>query len=77
VRERHQKPDVEKALRYAEEVGWTVVVKKSKKSHAWGRVVSPVGQVKIRVDGTPSPPGRLAKDVRRAVDRYRRRSGPS
>ncbi len=65
----HQKKDIRKALKYAEEHDWTVEEKKSK-GHAWGRVISPDGGVSIRVDKTPKNPGDRAKDIKNAVDQY-------
>jgi hypothetical protein len=34
--------------------------------------MSPNGEVKVRVDGTPKNPGDRARDIRGSVDRYER-----
>lgn len=70
ARSRHPKKEIEVALTYAESRGWTVTARSRKKSHAWGRAVSPDGARKVRIDGTPRSPGNVAKQIRRAVDRH-------
>jgi hypothetical protein len=69
---RHQKKAINDALDYAEDKGWSVEPKPRSKGHAWGRVVSPDGTRKIRIDKTPRSPEGVAKDIRRAVERYAR-----
>lgn len=63
---RHQKPDVEKAIQYAEGLGWTRDVRHS--GHLWGYVFCGSG-CRVRVNSTPRNQGDHAKDIRRAADR--------
>lgn len=63
---RHQKPDIEKAIQYAEGHGWTRDVRHS--GHTWGYVLCGNG-CRARIYSTPKNQGNHAKDIRRAVDR--------
>ncbi len=63
---RHQKPDVEKAIQYAEGLGWTRDVRHS--GHLWGYVHCGSG-CRVRLSGTPKNEGNEAKRIRRAADR--------
>jgi hypothetical protein len=71
-RDRHPQKDIEKELKRAEDHDWKVRQKEPKKSHKWGDLISPDGEVTVRVDGTPRNPTEAAKRIRRAVDKYER-----
>ena len=64
ARERHQRKQVEAALRFAEEEGCRVEVLHS--GHTWGAVVAPNGQC-LRVWSTPKDADVAAKMIRRFV----------
>lgn len=64
ARAKHGKKDVEAALRFAEENGWTVTPKPS--GHAWGRAQCGEG-CSVSVWSTPKNPGNHANAIRRAV----------
>ncbi|HJV02485.1 MAG TPA: hypothetical protein VJ752_18250 [Burkholderiaceae bacterium] len=69
----HPHKDVDAALRYAEEHGWSVNVGGS---HAWGRIYCPYNNNDCRcgefcitsIWSTPRNPGNHAKAIRRVVD---------
>lgn len=61
---KHAKKDVETALNFAEEHGWTVTPKSS--GHAWGKAECGKGCI-IAIWSTPKNPGNHAKTIRRAV----------
>ena len=73
ARKRHPKPEIEAAIQYAEEHGWTV---KEGGSHAWGRIFCPYNDETCRcgefcitsVWSTPKSPGNHARQLRRVVD---------
>jgi hypothetical protein len=64
-RPRHQKKDVEKALRYAEQRGWTITVVHS--GHLWGTAACGRG-CEMSIHSTPENQGNHAKRLRRKVD---------
>lgn len=72
--ERHSKPEVEEALRYAEEHGWRV---EHGGSHCWGKMYCPHNDKECRcgdfcitsIWSTPANPGNHAKKIRRVVDK--------
>ena len=72
-RSRHPKPDIEAALRHAEQHGWRVV---QGGSHAWGKMLCPYDQRDCRcglfcitsIWSTPANAGNFAKQLRRVVD---------
>ena len=64
ARERHQRKQVEAALRAAETEGCTVEVRHS--GHTWGHLVTPNGQ-RLRIWSTPKDPDVAARIIRRFV----------
>ncbi len=72
ARERHQRKQVEAALRFAEEESCRVEVLHS--GHTWGAVVAPNGQ-RLRVWSTPTDADVAAKMIRRFV--LRNQEAPS
>jgi hypothetical protein len=63
---KHSKKEVEEALRYAEENGWTI--KQTRSGHRWG--VAQCGHgCQVSIWSTPKNPGNHAKHIRRGVDR--------
>ena len=67
-RPRHPKPAIEKAVQYAEELGWHVEMSKG---HAWGRLYCPFssrGGCIISVWSSPRSPENHARHIRNAVD---------
>ena len=82
ARPRHSKSEVEAALRYAEEHGWTV---RRGGSHAWGRALCPNDDEACRcgefcivsIWSTPKNAGNHARQLRRVVDNCSRRIGLS
>lgn len=77
ARTRHPKPEVEEAIRYAEEHGWHL---EAGRSH-WGILMCPFFKdadstcgpcaewCKTSIWATPKNPGTFAKQVRRKIDR--------
>lgn len=68
-RSRHPKKQIEKAVQYAESLGWRVEL--SKKGHAWGRLYCPLASrlgCKISVWGTPKDADNHARAIQSAVD---------
>ena len=71
-RRRHAKPEIEKALRFAEEHGWRVEVGGS---HAWGKLYCPYNLKDVRcgsrcissIFSTPINSGNHAKRLMRLV----------
>ena len=67
-RPRHPNKHIEKAIQYAEAIGWTV---KTPASHAWGRLFCPLrtrdGCI-VSVWSTPRVPENHARHIRREVD---------
>lgn len=72
-RKPHSKPEVEKALKYAEGHGWRVEVSGS---HAWGKMYCPYNDKDCRcgefcvssIWSTPKNAGNHAKQIKRIVD---------
>lgn len=68
ARTRHPKKDVEQALRFAEDHGWTVVPTTS--GHSWGHMRCPhEGQdaCQVAIWSTPKNAGNHAKRIRQRV----------
>jgi hypothetical protein len=69
----HPKPEIEAALRYAEQNGWRVDIGGS---HAWGKIYCPYNDRNCRcgtfcissIWSTPKNSGNHAKQIRRIVD---------
>lgn len=69
ARPRHPKAEVEKAVQYAERLGWRVVMSSG---HAWGRMLCPHANrngCMVSVWSTPKNEGNHARQLRRVVDR--------
>jgi len=69
ARKRHSKPEVEKAIQYAEALGWRV---EKGKNHAIYRLYCPHATragCQVSVWSTPKNPGNHARQIRAAVDR--------
>jgi hypothetical protein len=67
-RPRHPKPAIEKAVRYAEALGWRVVLSGG---HAWGRLFCPRSSRDgciISIWSTPRSPENHARQIRNRVD---------
>lgn len=64
---RHPKKDIEYALEYAEEQGWTVT--SVLRGHRWGVLACPTGERVVPVWSTPKSPTSHAMNLRRRVDR--------
>lgn len=67
-RPRHPKPEIEKAVRYAEELGWRVEMSNG---HAWGRLFCPFASREgciISVWSTPRSAENHARQLRKRVD---------
>jgi hypothetical protein len=74
-RPRHPKPEIEKAVRYAEQLGWSVTISNG---HAWGRLYCPFSSREgciISVWSTPRSPDNHARQIRKAVDSCEHRPG--
>jgi hypothetical protein len=74
-RPRHPKPAVEKAVQYAEQLGWRVEMSSGQ---AWGRLYCPMSSRQgcvISVWSTPKVPENHARHIRRAVDACPHREG--
>lgn len=74
-RPRHPKPAVEKAVQYAEQLGWRVVMSSG---HAWGRLFCPLSSREgciISVWLTPRVPENHARHIRKVVDACPHRGG--
>jgi hypothetical protein len=75
ARPRHPKPPIEKAVRYAEQLGWRVEMASG---HAWGRLYCPQSSRDgciISVWSTPRVPENHARHIRKFVDSCPHRSG--
>ena len=70
ARDRHQRKQVEAALRFAEEQGFSVEVHHA--GHTWGHVIAPNGQ-HLRVWSTPKDADVAARMIRRFVLRNEER----
>ena len=69
TRDKHTVPDVEEALRYAEDQGWRIEVRHD--GHVWGRIFCPQSTrsgCQMSVSSTPRSPGNEARRIRRFVD---------
>ena len=72
-RRSHPKPEIEAALAYAEQNGWSVDLGGS---HAWGKIYCPYNNKECRcgvfcitsIWSTPKNDGNHAKQIRRVVD---------
>jgi hypothetical protein len=67
-RPRHPKPPVEAAVRYAESLGWRVVMSNG---HAWGRLFCPFSSREgciVSVWSTPKSPENHARHLRKFID---------
>jgi len=68
-RPRHPHSEIEAALAYAEDHGWTI---EKRRGHAWGVMLCPVNQrggCRQSIYSTPRSPTHHARHLRRAVDR--------
>jgi len=68
TRSRHPSQHIERAVRYAESLGWRVVLSNG---HAWGRLYCPSGTRDgciISVWSTPRCPENHARHIRTKVD---------
>ena len=73
-RPRHPKPPVEAAVRYAEQLGWRVVMSNG---HAWGRILCPFSSrdgCAFSVWSTPRVPENHARQLRKSIDSCPHRS---
>ena len=69
TRPRHPKPEIEKAIQYAEGLGWTAELSNG---HAWGRLFCPQSTREgciVSVWSTPRSPENHARQIRKVVDR--------
>ena len=69
TRPRHPKPEIEKAIQYAEGLGWTAELSNG---HAWGRLFCPQSTQEgciVSVWSTPRSPENHARQIRKVVDR--------
>ena len=73
VQKRHQKKDVEYALKHARDSGLTV--EETHNGHLWGRVRCPVCGKVIQVYCTPTNPSEHGKFIRKKVDACLARHG--
>jgi hypothetical protein len=67
ARPKHPKPEVEEAVRYAEDRNWNW-----RKMGHWGRLFCPKADqdgCQVGVNGTPKNAGNHARQVKRAIDR--------
>ena len=74
-RSRHPNPHIEKAVQYAEALGWHVV---SSNGHAWGRLFCPWSDREgciVGVHSTPRVPENHARHIRNKVDSCPHRDG--
>lgn len=78
-RPRHPNKDIEKALRYAENLGWRVEKSAGGHAHVWGRVLCPFATregCKVFVYGTPRVPTNHAWQIQTRVDSCPHRPDP-
>ncbi len=69
ARDRHQRKQVEEALKFAEHEGCLIEVRHA--GHTWGEVVAPNGQ-RLRVWSTPRNADVAAKMIRRFASRNKK-----
>ena len=70
-RPRHPDKHIEKALRYAEGLGWRVEKSAGGHAHAWGKLLCPFSTregCKVFVNGTPRVPMNHARQIQNKVD---------
>lgn len=70
-RARHTDPHIEKALRYAEALGWRVQKATGGHAHCWGRLMCPLADREgciIFVNSTPRVPMNHARQIQNKVD---------
>ena len=67
--ERHPSKEIERALAYAREQGWTVIKSTGGSAHAWGVLRCPGNCPQVSAFSTPKVPENHAKALRRIVDR--------
>jgi hypothetical protein len=65
-RAKHPKKDVERAVAFAIEHGWSLELR-SGRGHAWGLLRCPTGEDYVYVWSTPRVPSNHAKQIQRAV----------
>lgn len=68
-RPRHPKPEIEKAVQYAEGLGWKAELSNG---YAWGRLFCPQSTREgciVSVWSTPRSPENHARQIRKVVDR--------
>jgi hypothetical protein len=73
TRKQHPRPEVEAALRHAEEQGWRIEIGGA---HAWGKIYCPYNDLTCRcgefciasIWSTPKNAGNHGKQIRRVVD---------
>jgi hypothetical protein len=68
ARPRHPNKHIEKAIQYAEGLGWRV---RKSKGHAWGRIYCPLATPEgciVSIHSTPKNPENHARHIRREVD---------
>ena len=73
-RPRHPKPPIEKAIQYAEQLGWRVEIARG---HAWGRLYCPTSSRQgciISIWSTPRVPENHARHIRKAIDACQHRA---
>lgn len=70
-RPRHPNKNIESALQYAEQAGWTVQKAEGGRAHIWGKAMCPErsrdGDIEF-IHCTPSNPEQHARKIRRAID---------
>jgi hypothetical protein len=67
-RPKHPKPEIEKAVQYAEQLGWRVEMSKG---HAWGRLYCPQSTRQgciVSVWSTPRSAENHARHIRKKID---------
>jgi len=67
--DRHPNKDIDAALDYARQNGWTVVKSKGGSAHAWGVMRCAGDCPQVSIFSTPRVPQNHARALRRAVDR--------
>ncbi len=76
-RVRHQNSHIEKAVQYAEALGWRVLLSSA---HAWGRLLCPWSSREgciVSVWSTPKVPENHARHIRSKIDSCPHRDGES
>jgi hypothetical protein len=73
---RHKTKEINAAVVYAMDRGWTLVLPEGGNAHLWGTLLCPAGDRDghtFRVRSTPKHPEDHARDLKRAVDRCQHR----